>query len=116
LRRVLYVAFFFPPLGGAGVQRSLKFVRYLPAHGWRATVLTSRARYWMSDASLLAELDPETRIVRAPFWGARLAGGGGGGTARSRGRIDLLRSLGRALLIPDWRRMARGRARPTTPS
>ena len=40
-RHVLMVAYFFPPLGGAGVQRTLKALKYLPAHGRRATVVTT---------------------------------------------------------------------------
>ncbi len=56
------VAYFFPPLGGAGVQRSLKFAKYLPQEGWDLTVLTVRARdYWMVDESLTREL---TQISR----------------------------------------------------
>ena len=39
-RRVLIIAYQFPPVGGAGVQRAVKFVKYLPRHGWSASVLT----------------------------------------------------------------------------
>lgn len=76
MRRVLYLAFYFPPQGGAGVQRTLKFVRYLPAHGWRATVVTARADYWMRDPSLLAEVAPDLLVLRAGFPGARFLAGG----------------------------------------
>ena len=38
--RVLFVAYHFPPVGGAGVQRSVKFLRYLPEHGWDPVVVT----------------------------------------------------------------------------
>jgi len=75
LKKLLYIAYFFPPIGGAGVQRSLKFVRYLPEHGWEPTVITARARYWMEDAALLAELVPRTRIRRARFLGGALVHG-----------------------------------------
>lgn len=104
MRRLLYIAFFFPPLGGAGVQRSLKFARYLPEHGWRCTVLSSKSRYWMKDESLLAELDPETRIVRASFWGGGLRGGGFRAEpagAPSRRRIRWLRAVARTVMLPD---------------
>ena len=43
-RRALVIAYYFPPLGGAGVQRTLKFVKYLPEFGWRATVVSTRSR------------------------------------------------------------------------
>jgi glycosyltransferase involved in cell wall biosynthesis len=73
-RRVLVLAYFFPPLGGAGVQRSLKFVKYLPEHGFAPTVITtSSRRYQVHDDSLTAEIPPGTRVVRAvdiplPTW------------------------------------------------
>ena len=41
-RRVLVVAYYFPPVGGSGVQRISKFVKYLPDFGWQPTVLAAR--------------------------------------------------------------------------
>lgn len=59
------LAYFFPPLGGAGVQRTLKFVRYLEPLGWDATVITtSSLEYTARDPSLLAEIPKTTRVVR----------------------------------------------------
>jgi glycosyltransferase involved in cell wall biosynthesis len=64
-RRVLVLAYYFPPVGGAGVQRSLKFVKYLAELGWDATVVSTRSRaYGVWDASLLTEVPPTTRVVR----------------------------------------------------
>ena len=40
-RSVLYLAYFFPPRGGAAVQRSLKFAKYLPQFGWRPLVVAN---------------------------------------------------------------------------
>jgi glycosyltransferase involved in cell wall biosynthesis len=65
-RRILMLAYFFPPLGGAGVQRALKFCRYLPEHGWEATVLTTRSTsYPVGDPSLRDEMPGGLRVVRA---------------------------------------------------
>lgn len=56
--RVLVIAYYFPPLGLSGVQRTLKFVKYLPDFGWEPTVLTVEDRgYFAKDAGLLDELD-----------------------------------------------------------
>ncbi|HEY7077234.1 MAG TPA: glycosyltransferase [Solirubrobacteraceae bacterium] len=67
MRRALVIAYFFPPLGGAGVQRTLKFVRYLPEFGWRTTVVSTSSRiYGTHDPSLAAEIPEGTRVVRAP--------------------------------------------------
>ncbi len=64
-RRVLLVAYYFPPSGGPGVQRVLKFVRYLPDFGWDPAVLTvSGADYPARDESLLAEIPGSVPVVR----------------------------------------------------
>ncbi len=65
-RRVLVVAYYFPPMGLSGVQRTLKFVKYLPQFGWKPTVLTVEPRgYFAHDESLLEELTGrEVDIVR----------------------------------------------------
>jgi glycosyltransferase involved in cell wall biosynthesis len=64
-RVVLYVAYFFPPLGGGGVQRTVKFLKYLRPHGWRGEVVTVRAReYWVADDSLAADVPDDTTVWR----------------------------------------------------
>ncbi len=65
-RRVLIVAYYFPPFGLSGVQRTLKFVKYLPQFGWEPTVLTvDPVGYVAHDESLLEDLSStEVRIVR----------------------------------------------------
>lgn len=67
-RRVLYLAYHFPPIGGAGVQRSLKFVRYLPEFGYEPVVVTGpgqpRDRWTPGDHSLSSEIPTETEVVR----------------------------------------------------
>ncbi len=66
-RHVLVVHYHFPPLGGAGVQRVLKFVKYLPEQGWDVTVLTTSSRaYAITDESLLGDVPPEVRVARTP--------------------------------------------------
>ncbi|MBE0585718.1 MAG: glycosyl transferase family 1, partial [Desulfofustis sp.] len=54
MKKVLVIAYYFPPLGGSGVQRVLKFVKYLPQFGWQPTVLTiGPTAYYAHDESLL---------------------------------------------------------------
>lgn len=67
-RRVLVVAYYFPPMGLSGVQRTLKFVKYLPQFNWHPTVLTVDPRgYLAKDESLLEDLNGRpVRIVRTP--------------------------------------------------
>jgi glycosyltransferase involved in cell wall biosynthesis len=58
MRKVLVIAYYFPPMGLSGVQRTLKFVKYLPEHNWQPTVLTvTPGAYYALDTSLLKEID-----------------------------------------------------------
>ena len=65
-RRVLIIAYYFPPMGLSGVQRTVKFAKYLPQYGWKPTVLTVSPRgYYAIDESLLKEIeDAGVEIVR----------------------------------------------------
>jgi glycosyltransferase involved in cell wall biosynthesis len=65
-RRVLVIAYYFPPMGLSGVQRTLKFVKYLPQFGWLPTVLTVEpVAYFAQDDTLLSELaDRNVQIIR----------------------------------------------------
>jgi glycosyltransferase involved in cell wall biosynthesis len=56
-RTVLVIAYYFPPMGLSGVQRTLKFVKYLPQFGWQPTVLTvTPTGYYAQDYTLLEEI------------------------------------------------------------
>ncbi|TWT82755.1 hypothetical protein CA13_42180 [Planctomycetes bacterium CA13] len=64
--RVLFICYAYPPTGGAGVQRSVKFTKYLPHFGWQPTVLTAaNPSVPVSDNDLLNDIDPETIVLRA---------------------------------------------------
>lgn len=68
MKKVLFIAYYFPPIGGGGVQRSLKFVKYLPQFGFAPLVLTASAppaeRWSPRDERLLADLPPECSVHR----------------------------------------------------
>jgi glycosyltransferase involved in cell wall biosynthesis len=70
-RRVLFLTYYFPPSGGPGVQRSLKFVKYLPEFGWEPVVVTvkpERASYPDLDPKLAREVPAGTQVVRTSAW------------------------------------------------
>ncbi len=68
-RRVLLIAYNFPPVGGAGVQRPAKWAKYLRRCGWDVTVLTTEnPSVPVRDESLLADLPDDVRVVRARTW------------------------------------------------
>ena len=59
-------AYYFPPLGGGGVQRTAKYVKYLPSEGFEPIVVTGSPRgFLLRDASLSADVPPGTVIRRA---------------------------------------------------
>jgi len=56
LKKVLFIAYLFPPVAGGGVQRSSKFVKYLPHFGWELIVLTVKEPYdFYTDEELFSE-------------------------------------------------------------
>ncbi len=64
MKKVLIIAYFFPPLGGSGVQRSLKLVKHLQNLGWSPTVLTVGETDYQKDVSLLDEVGENVKIIR----------------------------------------------------
>ncbi len=65
-KRVLLVAYSFPPVGGAGVQRPAKWVKYLQQFGWDVTVLTvENPSVPLLDESLLQEIPASVPIIKA---------------------------------------------------
>lgn len=63
---VLVIAYYFPPMGLSGVQRTLKFVKYLPLYNWNPIVLTTDpVAYYAFDNELMNEIDGIT-IYRTP--------------------------------------------------
>lgn len=77
MKKVLIVAYMFPPIGGIGVVRPVQFAKYLPQFGWEPVILTvAQTDEYMIDASLLQELPETLKIYRARSWeplnGARI--------------------------------------------
>src|SRR5436853_3976613 len=100
--KLLLVTLYFPPAGGGGVQRPLKFASHLPAHGIETHVLAPDDPKWMhEDADL--PLPTQAWVHRARYVGPRgrrLADELHGRTGME---VALLRAstLGRRLLLPD---------------
>jgi glycosyltransferase involved in cell wall biosynthesis len=78
LKTVLILAANFPPAGGVGVIRTVKFIKYLPDFGWNSIVVTlpQMATKRIIDSSLLSEIPPETEIHRPFFYDYRKVIGG----------------------------------------
>jgi glycosyltransferase involved in cell wall biosynthesis len=115
---LLIISYYFPPSGGPGVQRVLKFSRYLPQFGYRPHILTvpESASFPVRDPSLAREIPPEARVYRSPireFYGLyrKAVGRGPDGpvnlttTARAGSGVveRLLQAARAACFIPDGR-------------
>lgn len=65
MKKVLIITYYWPPSGGAGVQRWLKFAKYLPEFGWQPVILTvdpKYASYPQRDESLVSEIDSQCLV------------------------------------------------------
>ena len=66
MKNVLLVSYSFPPAGGIGTHRVVKFAKYLPDHGWNPTVLSVSPRvYDQVDESSLKDISEDIEIIRA---------------------------------------------------
>ncbi len=121
--RALLVTYVFPPVGGAGVARTLKLAKFLPAHGVEPSVLTcGNPSVPVYDETLLADVPPGMEILHArtfePAYSAKQAVWGqatGPEQSGIKGRLDpsaffgqlrrgvtaRIGALARAALVPD---------------
>ncbi len=68
-KKVLIITYYWPPSGGAGVQRWLKFVKYLPQHGWDPIVYTTEnGEYPVLDHQLIKEIPENIEVIKTPIW------------------------------------------------
>ena len=69
MRKCLIISAYFPPMGGIGVQRILKFAKYLNGFGWNPLIasIPINSTKEVQDNTLLAELPKELKIFR-PFY------------------------------------------------
>lgn len=69
MKKVLFVANQFPPMGGSGVQRSVKFVKHLNKFGYEPVVFTREVgNMALKDETLLNDIPEATEIIRtAPY-------------------------------------------------
>lgn len=68
VKRVLMIAYHYPPvLGSSGVQRALKFSRYLPEYGWQPIVLTVHPRAYAQTTDGQMDEIADGAIVKRAF-------------------------------------------------
>lgn len=65
-RNVLFIAYHFPPIGGSGVQRSIKYVKYLPKFEYNPLVVTVKNGHnFAYDFGMLKEIPENVKVYRS---------------------------------------------------
>ena len=69
MKKALIISYYWPPSGGAGVQRWLKFVKYLRDFGWEPVIFCpENPEYPETDPSLYHDIPDKLEILRFPIW------------------------------------------------
>lgn len=68
-KKVLIISYYWPPVGGSGVQRWLKMSRYLRDKGWEPVIYTpENPSFGSIDESLLNEVPKGLEVIKLPIW------------------------------------------------
>lgn len=97
MKKVLMVAYQFPPMGGSGVQRTTKFVKYLPEFEYEPIVFTRENKNTeLKDSTLMKDIPRDLDIIRTkPYDFTELPG-----ILKLFGKV-----INRKILIPDGERV-----------
>ncbi|QRA41713.1 MULTISPECIES: glycosyltransferase family 4 protein [Chryseobacterium] len=68
-KKILIITYYWPPAGGPGVQRWLKFAKYLPDFGWKPIIYTpENPSYPLLDETLMKDIPENIEMVRTKIW------------------------------------------------
>ncbi|RKT01505.1 glycosyltransferase family protein [Chryseobacterium defluvii] len=68
-KKILIITYYWPPAGGPGVQRWLKFAKYLPDFGWKPIIYTpENPSYPLLDESLIKDVPENIEMVKTKIW------------------------------------------------
>lgn len=97
MKKVLMIAYQFPPMGGPGVQRTTKFVKFINEFGWEPIVFTRDVGNMdIKDDTLLTDVPQNTKIVRTKHYDLTELPG----VFKLFGKV-----ISRKVLIPDGERL-----------
>lgn len=69
MKNILVITYYWPPYSGSGVQRWLKFCKYLPEFGFRPHVYTpENPHYSILDHKLEDEIGEHVQLIKKPIW------------------------------------------------
>jgi glycosyltransferase involved in cell wall biosynthesis len=104
MKKVLIITYYWPPAGGSGVQRWLKFTKYLPKYNWQPIISTPENPYFeVQDEALLSDISAEAEIWKTLIWEPYALKDklfGKGGESQSAGVISNKKSLKNKVL--NW--------------
>lgn len=68
-KRLIIITYYWPPSGGSGVQRWLKFVKYLCKQGWEPWIFTpENPSFTIRDESLMKDMPLQAEVIKLPIW------------------------------------------------
>ena len=69
MKKVLIITYYWIPSGGAGVQRWVKFAKYLRQYGWEPTIYTpGNPEYPSIDHSFEKDIPADITVIKTPIW------------------------------------------------
>ncbi len=69
MKKVLIVTYYWIPSGGAGVQRWVKFAKYLRQYGWEPIIYTpENPEYPSIDKSFEKDIPADITVIKTPIW------------------------------------------------
>ena len=69
MKKILIITYYWPPAGGPGVQRWLKFTKYLPEFGYETYVyIPENPSYPILDETLAKDINPKVKIIKNKIW------------------------------------------------
>lgn len=69
MKKVLIITYYWPPSAGSGVQRWVKFSKYLPGFDWKPIVFTpENPDFNIKDETLLKDISSDLEIIKFPIW------------------------------------------------
>ncbi len=102
-KKVLIITYYWPPSGGAGVQRWLKFSKFLPELGWDPVIFTpENPDVPVEDYSLIEEVHPTIEVLKIPifepsrvikFFGGKTSTNRIGASTSSNGKTSLIKGI-----------------------
>lgn len=69
MKKILIITYYWPPAGGGGVQRWLKFAKYLPEYNVQPVIaIPENADYPVIDESLKTDIPKNIETIKIPIW------------------------------------------------